>query len=584
MSIGQRIWSQRITILLFLVAVLSIATSVYAADDAGKNQADTLVVNGRVYTVNLKQPWAEAVAIRDGKIVAVGTTKHIESFRGTATRVIDAHQQLVLPGITDCHVHFMDGSLSLGRVNVEDAKSVDEIQQQIKQFADAHPDAKWVLGRGWNYAQFPSGLPDKKYLDAVVPNRPALIEGFDGHTYWANSQALKLAGIDRNTADPPNGAIVRDSNGEPTGALKESASHLVEKMVPEVTPEERLSVLRNGIKEANRLGVTRAHSAGGDFEYLDLYDQLRKNGELSVRFYVAYFLRPAQLNEEAVNKIEAARKTYKDDWLSAGVVKTMLDGVVESHTAAMFAPYGDDPKLTGKLFWDPENYKTTVAELDKRGLQVFTHAIGDRAVSLALDAYAAAETQNKTHGARHRIEHIETIRRQDEARFGKLGVIASMQPLHAYPDDDTLKVWAKGAGKDRASRGFPWQDIYKSNGVLAFGSDWPVVTINPWYGMQNAVTRQTEAGNPKGGWLPEQRVTVAQAIKAYTLDAAFAGHFEKTEGSIEPGKQADLIILSQDLFKVDPHKFRETKVLLTMVGGKVVFDASTPAAQAEVIH
>jgi predicted amidohydrolase YtcJ len=280
------------------------------------------------------------------------------------------------------------------------------------------------------------------------------------------------------------------------------------------------------------------------------------------------------LTPEIADKIEKARVQYHDEWLSGGVVKTMLDGVVEAHTAAMLAPYSDDPSQTGKLFWDETKYKETVQELDRRGLQIFTHAIGDRAVRLALDAYENAAAANGTKDARPRIEHIETISAADITRFGKLGVIASMQPLHAYPDEDTLGIWARNVGKERAQRAWVWRSIERSGGKLAFGSDWPVVTISPWPGVQDAVTRQTENGTPPEGFVPQQRLSLEDTIQAYTLGAAFAGHREQTEGSLEPGKLADLIVLSQDLFKIEPSAIVKTKVMMTMVGGKVVYKAS----------
>ncbi len=248
-----------------------------------------------------------------------------------------------------------------------------------------------------------------------------------------------------------------------------------------------------------------------------------------------------------------------------------LDGVIETHTAAMLAPYSDDPSLSGHLLWDADKYKQFVAELDKNGIQIFTHAIGDRAIRLALDAYQGAATTNGTKDARHRIEHIEAVSAADIPRFGQIGVMASMQPLHAYPDDDTLKAWAPNIGPERAQRGWAWHSIQSAGGVLAFGSDWPVVTLSPWAGLQNAVTRQTTEGEPKGGWVPSERISLADAIKGYTLNAAFAGHREKNEGSLELGKVADLVVISQDLFKVDPLKIAETKVLLTMVAGRVVY-------------
>lgn len=560
------------TLLLLLCAV-----SMLPAQGPAVAPADVIVVHGRVYTENPKHPWAQAVAIRSAKIVAVGDDTEIEKMRGMGTKVIDAGGKLVLPGFADCHIHFLDGSFSLGRVNLEGAKDAADIQKRLREYASQHPGNDWILGRGWNYAMFgPEALPHKKYLDEIFPGRPVFLEGYDGHTYWANSKALALAGITRETSDPPNGTIVRDpKTGEATGALKESAQDLVAKIVPKPSRAEKLLALRAGMKWANEHGITRVHSAGGDFEVLDLYDELRRHGDLTVRFYVAYFLNPPQLRQQDLDAIESARKKFHDDWMDAGAVKFMVDGVVESHTAAMLEPYSDDPSLKGKLFWEPANYSAAVAQLDKRGLQLFTHAIGDYGVRTALDAYENAARVNHTTDRRPRIEHIETIGVADIPRFGKLGVIASMQPLHSYPDTNTLDVWARNAGPDRASRAWSWKSISDAGGRLAFGSDWPVVTLNPWEGVQTAVTRQTADGKPESGFVPEQRLTVAQTIEGYTLAAAFAGRREKSEGSLETGKLADLIILSQNVFDIDPHKIAATKVVTTIVGGLIVYQSET---------
>jgi len=567
--------------LLAIAIIISLCASLQAASPPS-NAADTIILNARIYTVNPQQPSAEALAISGEKILAVGTKNEIEKYRGASTRIIDAQGHLVLPGFVDCHIHFMDGSMGLTRVDLNDAKTVTEIQKRVKDYAESHAQEPWITGMGWTYPTFgPSALPDKKILDDVVPTRPVYLVAFDGHSSWANSKALQMAGITRETPDPPNGKIVRDEKGEATGALKESAGDLVARVMPKPTREERLAALRLGIHEANKFGLTRVHSAGQDFEWLDLYDELRRNGQLTLRFYIAYFLDPPELTPDAIEKIEQARRTYHDDWISGGVVKTMLDGVVEAHTAAMLAPYSDDPSQTGKLFWDPAKYTQAVAELDRRGLQIFTHAIGDKAVRLALDAYQNATETNHTNDARPRIEHIETISAQDVPRFGKQGVIASFQPLHAYPDDDTLNIWARNVGPERAQRAWVWHSIETTGGRLAFGSDWPVVTLNPWPGVQNALTRQTTDGNPPGGFVPSERISLEDTITAYTLGAAFAGRREKTEGSLEPGKLADLIVLSQDLFKVKPSEIAKTEVLLTIVGGKVVYRSATWAS-AEV--
>jgi predicted amidohydrolase YtcJ len=537
--------------------------------------ADVLVLHGKVYTLNAAQPWAQAVAVQHGKIAAVGSDTEIEKLRGIGTRVIDARGRLVLPGFTDCHIHFMDGSLSLGRANLEEAIDPADIQRKLREYAKLHPGTGWILGRGWDYGMFgDEALPHKKYLDELFPDRPVFLEGYDGHTYWVNSKALAMAGVNKDTPDPPNGAVVRDAKtGEPTGALKEAAEQLVAKIIPVPTRAEKLAALRRGFQWANEHGLTRVHSAGQDFEELDLYDELRRHGDLTLRFYIAYFQDPPELRPQDLEAIEAARKKYRDDWIDTNVVKFMVDGVVESHTAAMLEPYSDDPSLKGKLFWDVQKYKDAVAELDKRGLQLFTHAIGDYGVRTALDAYENAENVNHTSDRRPRIEHIETITAADIPRFANLGVIASMQPLHADPNADTLNVWARNAGPDRASRGFAWHSIAAAGGRLAFGSDWPVVTLDPWIGLQLAVTRQTIEGKPEGGFHPEQRVTLAEAIAGYTLGAAFAGRREKSEGSLEPGKLADLIVVSQNVFEIDPHKIAGTKVVTTMVGGRVVYQS-----------
>jgi predicted amidohydrolase YtcJ len=569
--------ARRIHLVVLSLCLFFCAPGFAAAQDSknAKNAADMVVLHGRIYTLDSGQPWAQALAIRGDKIVAVGDNASIGKFRGPDTKVIDAAGQLVLPGFVDCHIHFMDGSLSLGRVNLEGAKDVAEIQRRLREYASKHPGNDWLLGRGWDYAMFgTAALPDKKYLDELFPNRPVFLEGYDGHTYWANSKALALAGITRDTPDPPNGTIVRDpATREATGALKEAAQDSVAKAVPEVTRAERLAALRAGIKWANENGLTRVHSAGGDFPQLELYDELRRRGDLTLRFYIAYFMDPPEMRPQDVDAIENARKKYHDAWIDTNAVKFMVDGVIESHTAAMIEPYSDDPSLKGKLFWDPAKYSSAVAELDKRGLQLFTHAIGELGVRTALDAYQHAEEVSHSSDRRPRIEHIETVTSADIPRFGKLGVIASMQPLHSYPNVDTLDVWARNAGPDRASRAWSWKSIADAGGRYAFGSDWPVVTLNPWEGWQTAVTRQTREGTPPSGFVPSQRLTVAQAVEGYTLDAAFAGRREKTEGSLEKGKLADLIIVLQNIFEIDPHKISETKVRTTIVGSQVIYQS-----------
>lgn len=569
--------------LSFLVLCCALVPQALAADHS---KATVIITNARIYTVDAKQPWGEALAISNGTILAVGSNRAIDTFRDENTHVIDAHGKLVLPGFTDSHIHFLEGSRLLTQVDLNGTSSIAEVQKRVKEYATAHPSVGWILGRGWSYDLFgETALPDKKYLDEIIPDRPVYLVGFDGHTSWVNSKALTLAGITRDTPNPPAGWIVKDAKGEPTGALKEDADDIVGNQV-QASHDEQLSALRLGLREANRVGLVRVHCLGNeqqvvsDMQNINLYDELRRNGELTLRMYIASYAGPPSFTAEQIAAVEKAKLQYHDNWISAGAVKFYLDGVIESHTAAMLTPYSDDPAQIGKLRWDEDQYKQAVAALDKRGLQVFTHAIGDRAVRLALDAYEHAAKVNGTHDMRDRIEHIETITAQDIPRFGKLGVIASYQPLHAEPNDDTLKVWARNAGPDRASRGWTWQSVAKSGGHMAFGSDWPVVTLNPWYGIQNAVTRQTLDGKPEGGWIPSERLSLEQAIEGYTLGAAFAGHLEKSEGSLEKGKLADLIVLDQDLFKIAPSDIHKVSVLLTMVGGTIVYQAPEMAAMS----
>jgi predicted amidohydrolase YtcJ len=461
-----------------LIAILVTSIPSRAQISARIAPADILIV--QVYTLNQHAPWAQALALRRGKIV--------------------------------------------------------------------------ILGRGWNYATFaPATLPDRQALDQLFPNRPALLTAYDGHTGWANSTALSLAGISKDTADPPNGAIVRDpQTGDPTGALKESAQRLVSKIIPKPSRVDKLMAH----PWANQNGMIRAHSAGGDFEEPELPEELRQAKQLSVRLYVSYFLNPPELRKEDIEAIEQARKKFHDESIDTNAVKFMLDGVVESHTAVFREAYSHDPSLKGSLFWDPEKYKSA--------------AIGDSGIRTALDAYDFAKTKNHTTDHRPRVEHIEDVSAPDIPRFETLRVIASMQPLHSYPDADTRDVWAGDVGPERATRAWLWRTIADDGGHYAFGSDWPVVTLNPFEGIQVAGPRQTTDGKPPDGFIPSQRLTVAKAIEGYTLDAAYAGRREKTEGSLETGKLAALIIVDRNLLEIDPQNIHETKVFFTIVGGKVV--------------
>jgi predicted amidohydrolase YtcJ len=554
-----------------------IASDVHAA-------ADLLVLHAKIYTVNPKQPWADALAITGDKITAVGSEKDIEVFRGSKTQIIDVHGHAVLPGFTDSHTHFLEGSLTLVEPQINGARSIPEIKTILKDYANSHPGKGWIVGEGWTYDLFPpSGLPDKTILDELFPDRPVYLESYDTHSGWVNTRALRISNISKDTPNPPGGRIVRDaSSGEPTGALVELARHLVKNIIPSPPREEKLAALRKGLVLANQNGIVRVHAAGeppdtfGDFFDLDLFDELRREGQLTVRFYISRVIEPPELTPTVLTALEEARKRFHDEWISVGAAKFFLDGAIETHTGALLKPYSDDPTTSGMFVWTPEHYKQAVQQLDAREFQVFTHAVGDRAVRLALDTYEDAQKTNHQMDLRHRVEHVEIVSSDDIPRFARIGVIASMQPLHADPDPDT-DVWIQRVGPDRAKFAWAWRSLLDAGARLAFGSDWEVVTMNPWAGVHCAVTRQTTNGQPPGGWIPEQRITVAEAIAAYTIGAAIAGHREKTEGSLEPGKLADLIILSQNPFEADAGKLADTKVLLTMVGGKIVFQASDAA-------
>jgi predicted amidohydrolase YtcJ len=567
---------KRDTMKIHLIAIVFFLANAFQAPVSAQQNphpADTVVLHAKIYTANPQQPWADAVAIRDGKILAIGSDKQIAAYEGSSTKIVDADDHMVLPGFIDTHVHFMAGSARLEEVSLDDAKTVSEFQKMIKDYAAQNPDKKWIQGMGWYYDIFgKSGLPDKKVVDDVISDRPVFLRAYDGHSSLANSEALRLAGITRDTPNPPNGIIVKDpATGEPTGVLKESAGQLVEEFIPKLTRDQQLDLLAKAVHYASSLGLTRVISCGGDAEQVDLFDDVRKRGQLTVRFYMAPFAPTPGIDPQFVHKLEDDRAKYHDDWLDVGAVKFLLDGVIEAHTAAMLEPYANDPSNRGQLYFAPDKYKQGVLELDRLGFQIFTHAIGDRAIRLALDAYEEANKANGHSDARDKIEHIEDPSAQDIPRFGKLGVIASMQPLHATPNHDILDVWAVNVGLQRAQRAWPWHDILAGGAHMSFGSDWPVVTLNPWPGVQILLTRETPEGTPPGGWHPNERITLPQAIKGYTLDAAYAARRDKTEGSIEVGKLADLLIISQNLFKVPPNQIGKTKVMVTIAGGRVVY-------------
>jgi len=544
--------------------------------DVSKEPADVILSGGRVWTAAEAQPWAEAVAVRGDRIAFVGSSAGAAALRGPRTQVVDLAGRLVTPGFNDAHLHLMSGSLSLERVDLIEDQDTPAVQERIRAFAAANPKNAWVLGRGWLYGSFAGGLPTREQLDAVVADRPAYMECYDGHSGWANSKALALAGITKDTPNPPRGEIVKDAKtGEPTGALKESATSLVEAKIPAPGVEERYALLLRALRLLNSQGLTSVQDAGyGPDEFrgeLPLLERALKERALTVRLKASIRMSPGAA-DAAVAEASWLAARPPDPFLRFGTVKGFVDGVIEAHTAAMLEPYSDDPKLgRGEPNWDAAALNAAVTAADRAGLQVYLHAIGDRGVRMALDAHEAAARANGPRDRRGRIEHIETIDPADYPRFQALGVIASMQPLHANPDLNNSAVWSRNAGPARAGRGFSWGNVQRAGGRLVFGSDWPVVTSDVLRGLYVAVTRKTREGTPPGGWLPEQAVTLEQALRHYTIDGAYGAFEDGERGSLATGKWADLVVLSDDLFKVAPEQILKTKVLMTMVGGRVVF-------------
>jgi predicted amidohydrolase YtcJ len=536
--------------------------------------ADLVLTGGRVWTAEAGQPWAEAVAIRAGRIVGVGSSSEVAALRGPKTEVLDLRGRLVVPGFNDAHIHLVEGALSLDAVDLIEDQTLPAVQARIKAFAAGDPKSAWVQGRGWLYGSFPGGLPTREQLDAVVADRPAYMECYDGHSGWANSKALSLAGITKDTKDPEGGVIVRDPrSGEPTGALKESARELVKARIPSPDEEARYRLLLRGLALLNSQGITSVQDARSDSAPLSadlpLLDRARREGKLTVRVRAANLMKPGAWS----GPIQEARRLaerYDDALLRVGSVKAYVDGVIEAHTAALLEPYDEAAFGLGLPNWKPDALKAAVVAADGAGLQVYLHAIGDRAVRMALDAHEAARLAGGPRDRRGRIEHIETIAASDYPRFKELGVIASMQPLHANPDQNNFDVWQRNIGRERAARGFSWGNLERAGARLVFGSDWPVVTSDVFRGLHCAVARKTREGKPPDGWLRDQAVSLESALRHYTIDGAYASFEELEKGKVAVGKRADLAVLSANLFEAAPEAILETKVLLTVMDGRIV--------------
>ena len=562
-----------------IVGVTFIAGLIVGAQREDDGPVDLIVINGKVYASDGAKDLAEAVAVRGNKVIRVGSNREIQRLGRAQTTVIDAKGGAVMAGFNDAHAHLINGGLSLDQVSLGDATTLEEVKNTIRVWAESHPERAWIVGRGWYYQAFNGAMPTRQLLDALVPDRPAYLIAYDGHTGWANTKALKLAGINRRTRPPVNGIIVKDPRtGEPTGALKEAAMSLMSAAAPKPTDEDRIAAIRAAIDESHRVGITSVQDAGGAAADLDLFDQLRKRGELTLRVYQA-LRADATLDDAGLEELERLHTRFADDpLLKTGAVKLIADGVIESHTAAMLEPYANRSTIKGDARFTPEQLNKVVAMLDKAGWQVMTHAIGDAAVSMTLDAYENAAKVNPApeRGRRHRIEHIETLDPGDLPRFDTLGVIASMQPVHATPSPTPGDVWSVNIGEQRAARGWMWASIAKAGGRLAFGSDWPVMTLDPLQGLHVAVTRTTPEGLPEGGWIPSERLALQKAIDAYTRGGAWASFDEQRKGMLTRDMLADIVVLTDDIFSGPASRLTTTEVAVTIADGKVVYRRAPP--------
>jgi predicted amidohydrolase YtcJ len=543
---------------------------------AAAQHVDRIFVNGKIWTGDPAHPQAEALAISGDKIVSVATTKEIRGLASLDTAVVDLKGRLVVPGFQDSHVHFPGPSIHT--VRLDGVETLAEFQQRLAEFAKANPNLAWITGGGWGYSAFPNQMVHREYIDAVISDRPVYVSERDGHMGLANSKALQLAGITRDTPDPPNGHIMRDANGEPTGELKEAAQFLMYSHVPRRTAEDLYESLLRHMDEAAADGLTSVQNASWSPEDQPVYLRALAAGKLKLRFRLAPMILPNEggapkehnlkkpLTVEDLTYYKELRETFQGPLIKFGSIKGVLDGTVDARTAAMFEPYTGGG--TGIPFWEQGDLNKTVALYDREGFQVMLHAIGDKAIHMALDAFEYAAKTNGTSGRRHRVEHAEVPRLADLPRFKELGVIASTQALFASPDATVLENFAVLLGPQRAAHADSFKLYDDAEAVQAFGSDWSVFDFAPLKGIYCAVTRMTPEGTPPGGWYPEGRISVEAALRHYTRDGAYASFEEDGRGTLAPGKLADLVVLSKDILTLPPREILTTKVLLTVMGGK----------------
>jgi predicted amidohydrolase YtcJ len=540
-----------------------------AQTNAASLAPDLVIVNASVHTMDESQPRAEAVAISGNRILLAGSTTDIRALAGPKTRIVDAGGKNVFPGFNDAHVHFLSGGYSLSNVDLRDAKSPEEMARRLSDYAKTIPKGQWILGGDWDHEKWPGApLPTKEMIDAATPENPVFVNRLDGHMALANSLALKLAKVTKKTKEPAGGVVVRDKNGEPTGILKDAAETLVERAIPAKSFEENRAAAKAATEHAAKMGVTSLTdmSAGDD---VGVYQYLLEHGELKTRIYAIRSI----VSWEVLAKT-GVRAAFGSDMLRIGGLKGFSDGSLGSTTAFFFEPYNDSPSTRGLLFDQmlPEGIMLKRVEgADKAGLQVMIHAIGDEANFRILEIYRQTAEANGAHDRRFRIEHAQHLRTNEIPRFGSQKVIASMQPYHEADDGR----WCdKRIGPARSKGTYAFRSLLDTGAVLAFGSDWTVAPLNPLEGIKAAVTRQTLDGKHPNGWNPEQKISIDEAVRAFTVGSAYAEFAEKVKGTITPGKLADVVLLDRDIYAGDPAEIDKARVVLTVMDGRVVFEVN----------
>ncbi len=535
--------------------------------------ADLVLTGGAVYTVDGARSWAEAVAVSGGRIVYVGPAGRAKPWIGPRTKVLDLGGKMVLPAFHDAHVHPVSGGVEALECDLNGLSTQAAILDKVKRYAAEHAAAPWVRGGGWDLTVFPDGNPSKDALDAVVPDRPAYLSAADGHSVWVNSKALALAGVTKATPDPPYGRIERDAAGEPSGTLREDAADLVAKLLPARSARDQADGLREALRIANRFGLTSLVEASASEEDLAAYAALEARGELTARVLASLYCNTGKGLAE-VPRLAALRAKYAGKRLRTNAVKIFSDGVLETRTASVLEPYVGFPGDLGKPNLEPAAFGTLATALDKEGFQIHVHAIGDRAIRMSLDALEAARPAKGPRDARHHLAHIELIDPADIPRFRRLNVVANFQPLWANGDKYLTELTEPKLGEARSRWLYPIGSVVASGAPFAFGSDWSVSSMNPLEGIEVAVTRRQPSEGPGAAWLPEERITLPDAIAAYTIRGAYLDFSEKETGSIEVGKAADLVVLDRNLFEIPPSQIHEAKVLLTLLEGKEVYRGS----------